>query len=142
MIRYALQCHDCGLDFEAWFASSSAYDSQAEAGQVCCPACDSASTAKQIMAPALSKAHSKDFSAKMKDFAARARRHVAENFDYVGEKFADEARAMHHGEKEERPIWGKAKLEDAKALADEGVPAAPLPDALAPKVPKPPKALN
>ncbi|MEM7768105.1 MAG: DUF1178 family protein [Pseudomonadota bacterium] len=142
MIRYALHCLDCDAAFDAWFASSDAYDRQAEAGQVTCPACDSARTAKQIMAPAIGKSGEKSARAKLKAFAAKARQHVAENYDYVGGAFADEARAMHYGEAKERPIWGETKPEEAKALADEGVPAAPLPKPFAPTPPKPDKAIN
>lgn len=53
--------------------------------------------------------------------------------------FAEEARAMHEGEAEARPIWGEASPEEARALADEGAPIAPLP---APFAPTPPRKLN
>jgi hypothetical protein len=69
--------------------------------------------------------------------AAKVREHIKENFDYVGDKFADEARKMHAGESEERSIWGEATPEEARELADEGIDAAPLPPALAPQVKKP-----
>lgn len=139
MIRYALCCRDCDAEFEAWFASSDAYDTQSDAGQVTCPSCGSCHTAKQIMAPAISTAHTRTVPEKLKDFAAKARRHVAENYDYVGDNFASEARAMYYGETDERPIWGRTRPEDAKALAEEGVPAVPLPKPLAPTPPKPEK---
>ena len=58
---------------------------------------------------------------------AEMRRHVEQNSDYVGKDFTSEARAMHVGDAPERAIWGEAKLEDAKALIDEGIPVAPLP---------------
>ena len=45
----------------------------------------------------------------------------------VGENFPTEARAMHYGEKEEKPIVGRTTLEEAKDLAEEGIPFAPLP---------------
>ena len=64
--------------------------------------------------------------------AAKVREHIKDNFDYVGDKFADEARKMHAGETEERAIWGEATPEEAQALAEDGVPAAPLPPELAP----------
>lgn len=71
--------------------------------------------------------------------AAKVREHIKDNFDYVGDKFADEARKIHTGEGEERAIWGEATLEQAQALAEEGIAAAPLPAELAPT---PPKKLN
>lgn len=140
MIRYALYCRDCEAEFDAWFASSKAYDDQAERGLVACPECDSVDTGKQIMAPAV--ASSKRAGAPSPEeafdaFARQARRHIRETHDYVGGEFAGEARAMYYGEKEERPIWGEATKEEAKALKEEGVGALPLPDALAPKPPKP-----
>ena len=55
------------------------------------------------------------------------RKHVEKNYEYVGNKFADEARAIHYGEKEEKPIIGKASLDEAKDLAEEGIPFIPLP---------------
>jgi hypothetical protein len=71
--------------------------------------------------------------------AAKVREHIRENFDYVGDKFADEARKIHAGESEERAIWGEATPEQARELAEEGIAAAPLPADLAPT---PPKKLN
>jgi hypothetical protein len=68
--------------------------------------------------------------------AAKVREHIKDNFDYVGDKFADEARKMHTGESEERAIWGEASPDEARALAEEGIPAAPLPPELAPVQPK------
>jgi len=146
MIRYALNCLDCEAEFEAWFGSSADYDAQSAAGQVACPECESARTAKQIMAPAVARSSGRvtgaEFAAKFRALAARARRHVAENYDYVGSDFAEEARAMYYGETDERPIWGETRPEEARALAEEGVPAAPLPSAFAPRPPRPDEALN
>ncbi len=142
MIRYALHCLDCEAAFEAWFASSEAYDRQAEAGEVLCPVCDGAKTAKQIMAPALARSRDPRPGAKLTDIAARARKHIAENFEYVGDRFAGEARAMYYGETETRPIWGETAPEDARALAEEGVPAAPLPKPFVPTPPKSNRLLN
>jgi hypothetical protein len=145
MIRYALRCHDCCAEYEAWFASSQAYDRQAEAGLVTCPECEGANTSKQIMAPAIAGS-SRDASgargAELAKWAAKARRHIAENFDYVGESFATEAREIHEGNRDARPIWGQASLDEARALAEDGVPALPLPEPLAPKPPKPDGELN
>jgi hypothetical protein len=64
--------------------------------------------------------------------AKKVREHIKDNFDYVGDKFAEEARKMHEGETPERAIWGEATPEEARELAEEGIPASPLPPELAP----------
>lgn len=146
MIRYALHCKACGEEFEAWFASSSAYDSQKEKRQVRCTACNSSRIDKQIMAPAVKTTKGRevqqDPEQEFAAFAAKARQLVAENFDYVGDGFAEEARSMFYGEQAERPIWGETTEEEREALKEEGVPAAPLPAAFTPPVPKPKGPLN
>ena len=68
--------------------------------------------------------------------AAKVREHFKDNFEHVGDKFTDEARKMHSVETEERAIWGEATPEQARELAEEGIPAAPLPPELAPVQPK------
>jgi hypothetical protein len=55
------------------------------------------------------------------------RAHLEKNSTYVGKRFAQEARAMHLGEREETSIHGEATPEEARALIEEGVPVAPLP---------------
>lgn len=148
MIRYALSCADCDHGFEAWFASSEAFDVQAKRRLVVCPECDGRKVAKQIMAPAVKTTKGKtpapDPEKAFAEFAAKAREHVAENFDYVGDSFAEEARAMYYGEQDDRPIWGETTAEEREALKEEGVAALPLPAPFAPKPPKrkPGKALN
>ena len=140
MIRYALACGECEHAFEAWFASSDAFDAQAKRKLVACPACDGRKVAKQIMAPSVKttkgKAPVADPERLAAEFAAKARQHVAENFDYVGDGFAEEARAMYYGEQDDRPIWGETTPEEREALKEEGVPALPLPAPFAPKPPK------
>lgn len=142
MIRYELRCAN-GDEFEAWFGSIADYDRQAEAGLVECPMCGSKHVEKAPMAPAVRTSRSKEAQrerAVAMAMAAKVRDHIKENFDYVGDKFADEARKMHAGEADERAIWGEATPEEARALAEEGIPAAPLPQELAPAPPA--KKLN
>jgi hypothetical protein len=141
MIRYALACEDCTHQFEAWFASSDAFDRLIAAGEAECPSCGGEGITKQIMAPAIRTARAREASPPdpehmAREFARRARAHVRENFDYVGDDFANEARAMYYGDSEERPIWGEATPEESEALAEEGVPALPLPPPFAPKPPR------
>lgn len=140
MIRYALVC-DEAHEFEAWFRNSEDFDIQSERGLVECPICGSIHVKKAIMAPAVSSSTRKtDNSQKMMmEMAGKLRSHIAKNFDYVGDKFASEARAMHEGDKPERAIYGETTPEETKALKEEGVPCAPLPDAL---VPTPAKKVN
>lgn len=138
MIRYDLKC-DNGDEFEAWFGSIADYDKQAEAGLVECPHCGSKHVTKAPMAPAVQTSRKKaerSERAVAMAMAAKVREHIKDNFDYVGDKFADEARKMHAGESEERAIWGEATPEQARDLAEEGIPASPLPPELAPAQPK------
>ncbi len=134
MIKYDLRCKN-GDEFEAWFGSISDYDKQSEAGLVECPHCGSKHVEKAPMAPSVQTSRKKaerSERAVAMAMAAKVREHIKDNFDYVGDKFADEARKMHQGESEERAIWGEATPEEAKALQEEGVPASPLPPVLAP----------
>ncbi|XBQ14796.1 MAG: DUF1178 family protein [Oceanicaulis sp.] len=145
MIRYALVCED-EHRFEAWFSSSEDYDRQAERGLVECPHCGSVHVRKQIMAPAVSTSRRKEArqttmsgSGDAPDFAALARKvqaHIRSNYDYVGDSFAKEARAIHDGEKPERLIYGETTPEEREKLKEDGVPCAPLPAPFAPTPPK------
>ncbi len=64
-----------------------------------------------------------ELRAKLKEL----RDHIVKNADNVGEKFPNEARKMHYGDIEHRPIYGEASPDEAKALIDEGVQVMPLP---------------
>ncbi|MAN72597.1 MAG: hypothetical protein CME84_00710 [Henriciella sp.] len=135
MIRYALECRDCETGFEAWFGSSSVFETQVEAGQVECPNCGGHDIRKQVMAPSVRPSERSGASDPEKVFgklAAQARQHIAENYDYVGDGFAEEARSMYYGERDHRPIWGETTADERESLKEEGVPAAPLPPAFVP----------
>jgi len=137
MIKYALVC-DQDHAFDAWFSNSGAYDDQVSRGLVECPHCGSIEVRKALMAPAVRTSRKRDASpeAQLKAMASKVRAHIRENYDYVGEDFASEARAMHEGEKPERLIYGEATPAQSQSLQDDGVPVTPLPDALAPTPPK------
>lgn len=154
MIVFDLQCAAGGHVFEAWFGSSDDFADQKERGLVSCPICGSSDVEKALMAPAVgakgnSKAdESRSLSvskgnpdpAKMKELLGKLAKEQAkalENSDYVGKDFATEARSMHEGEMDERPIHGETTIEDAKALLDDGVPVSPLPLPI-----RPPKSDN
>ncbi|KAK0340448.1 hypothetical protein LTR94_030457, partial [Friedmanniomyces endolithicus] len=130
MIRYALSC-DRDHGFEAWFGSSSDYDDQAARGLVECPFCGSTTVRKQVMAPAVSgtKKTSPDalkpetlqqMQSMMMQAAQQVRDHVEQNFDYVGDAFAREARDIHEGRSEKREIYGEATPAEVKKLKDDG----------------------
>ena len=135
MIRFSLHC-DKEHEFEGWFSSSKDFDGQSERGLVECPLCGSREIGKSLMAPAV--AVSKDAPArplamdperremmrKLRDMVQA----VKQNSEDVGERFADEARKIHHGEAEARGIIGKASADDAKSLIEDGIEIAPLPE--------------
>jgi hypothetical protein len=148
MIRYNLRCEK-GHTFESWFQSSSAYESQEKRKLVSCPSCGSVKVERAIMAPRivskkgrevapqasateiaaspestpLLMAQERELRAKIKEL----RDHIVKNADNVGERFPNEARKMHYGDIEHRPIYGEASAEEARALIDEGVEVSPLP---------------
>lgn len=147
MVKYALKCETCFYEFEGWFSSSEDFEKQSASHLLECPRCDSASVKKQIMAPMVrdSKTGSvvpDEMRQKAEAMFTAMRKHVAETHDYVGDKFADTARQMHYGETETKPVWGEATVEEAKALAEEGVPAVPMPKEIVPEKPTDTKKLN
>jgi hypothetical protein len=150
MIRYSLHC-ERGHAFESWFQGSSAYDSQVKRKLVTCPACGSAKVEKAIMAPQIVSKKGRDSTAaaepaSLVDVTAPAstplmmaqerelraklrelRDHIVKNADNVGERFPNEARKMHYGDIEHRPIYGEASPDEARSLIEEGVEVSPLP---------------
>jgi hypothetical protein len=123
MIVFDLHCADGCDTFEAWFRSSADYDEQRAGGLVQCPMCQSTNVAKAPMAPRVPKKSSGAPLAKLAAMQAEMLKHSR----WVGDEFADKARAMHLGEVEPEQVHGNATLEQAKALVQEGVPVAPLP---------------
>jgi hypothetical protein len=137
MIKYALAC-DQDHAFEGWFGASADFDDQQSRGLLECPVCNSRNVRKQIMAPSVAgtkaqKSAAVDAPAQMQammmEAMGRVRAHVEENFDYVGDAFATEARAIHEGRSEDRGIYGEASPKEVRALVEDGVKIAPLPPA-------------
>ena len=156
MIHYNLRC-DRGHAFESWFQSSSAYEQQEKRKLVNCPICGSAKVERDIMAPRIVSKKSRERAAEPAPVPAAApasstevtspastplmmaperelraklrelRDHIVKNADNVGERFPNEARKMHYGDIEHRPIYGEASPDEARALIDEGVEVSPLP---------------
>lgn len=130
MIVFDLRC-GAGHVFEAWFASSSAYDDQRARSLIACPLCGDAKIGKAVMAPAIpAKANTAPSPAVVKAALAslaQAQAKALEGSTWVGRTFAERARAMHDGAEPHATIHGQATLAEAKGLADDGVPVAPLP---------------
>jgi hypothetical protein len=129
VITYSLRCHK-GHEFEGWFRDSTAFDQQSGSGHLTCPSCNSAKIEKAIMAPAVAgtkKSARKSDTKQVRQFATGLRKYVEQHADYVGPKFAEEARKIHYGETSERHIYGEASQRDAQELVDEGIDVALLP---------------
>ena len=140
MIKYSLVC-DSEHEFEGWFGSSDEFDQQAKRGFVDCPVCGSNKVAKSLMAPKVSGTKKSSVEsvplaqmpmppipAEMMDQLRKLKKHVEANSENVGDKFPEEARKIHYGETEARGIYGRASLEEAASLAEEGVDVMPIPD--------------
>jgi len=152
MIKYALVC-DQTHEFESWFRSSEDFEAQSRQGLVECPSCRSARVEKAVMAPSVARRarESSEPTTALERSAAPAQgggqslalidegakqvreairelhaKIMATSVD-VGEAFAQEARRMHEGETPKRSIRGRASLQEAQALWEEGVPALPIP---------------
>lgn len=131
MIKYNLKCEN-NHNFDAWFSDSSNFEEQNKKNLILCPKCNSTKIEKNIMAPNIgSKKQSYTNALKTEKnyekIIKNVRKHVEKNFEYVGNKFADEARAIHYGEKEEREIYGETSVEEAVDLIEEGVNVSPIP---------------
>jgi hypothetical protein len=134
LIRFSLTCQR-DHSFEAWFRSNDDFKAQQERGFVECPDCGSNKIEKALMAPAVSTGRKREKMAlAMGETQKRAlaelkalSQKMRENADYVGEKFAEEARKIHFGETDPRGIYGEATPEEAKSLAEDGVEFMPIP---------------
>ena len=123
--------------FEGWFGSDDEFQGQLARGLVECPLCGDTGIAKLPSAPRLNlgaqpqPAPKQDVAA-MPDVSMQRAwlqmvRQVMANTEDVGERFAEEARRIHHGESEERGIRGQASPEETEALLEEGIGVLPLP---------------
>ena len=140
MINYTLKCAN-EHRFDSWFQSADAFEKLKAAGMVSCAICGDSAVEKAMMAPRVRPARSasepQESEAPTRPLStpaspaeqalAELKRQIEKNSDYVGNKFASEARAMHEGSAPERAIYGEARPEEAKALIEDGVPVTPLP---------------
>lgn len=146
MIRYALKCSD-NHSFESWFASAEAFELLRDSRRLTCPKCGTIHVDRAIMAPNVATSEKaaahvaaapdgpdgmavetgtpapRDADA----LFSAMRKELEANSEYVGDRFTNEARAMHDGKMPKRNIYGEAKLTEAKALVDDGVPVVPIP---------------
>lgn len=132
MIIFDLKCGS-GHVFEAWFGSGADYDNQQARGLVQCPLCGSAEVGKAAMAPAVGRKSNSmavpdpGQAKRMLATLAAEQKKMLETSEFVGERFADEARSIHLGDAEARSIHGQATREQTLDLLDDGIPVAPLP---------------
>jgi len=144
MIVFDLACSNAGHVFEIWFGSTSDYEDQKARGLVTCPYCGSSDVDKAVMAPNVGAKGNSRGETLPKTLPAAANLPTPEGFkamvaklaeiqgrmlegsEHVGDRFADEARSMHLGEQDARPIHGQTSIEEAKALIEEGISVAPL----------------
>jgi hypothetical protein len=151
MIRYSLKCEK-RHEFEAWFASSAAFERQAKRGQISCPRCGTVKVDKALMTPNILKSPKRKRAEKSPEPAAtqpappaqvdthrlaahgelakvmrKLRTEIESKSEYVGPRFPEEARKIHYEEAPARGIYGEATSEEAQALSEEGIEFFPLP---------------
>ena len=130
MIVFNFICCECDYDFEGWFESSSAFESQKKRKLLNCPNCESKNIKKTIVAPNVAKkSNAKNIKNKktIDSNIKKIKKIVEENFDYVGDQFTEEAKKIKYGEIQDRPIYGEATIEQTKELIDEEISVTPLP---------------
>lgn len=135
MIHFSLHC-DNAHEFDAWFRSNEDFDGQKKSGLLSCPFCHSTSIEKQLMAPAVSTARKReqqvglgleDEQQKMLSALREVTKKVRKEAEYVGDRFAEEARRIHFKEVEERAIYGEASVKEVSSLVEDGISVVPLP---------------
>ncbi len=146
MIHYQLQCRQAH-GFDGWFRDSAAFEAQAARRLVACPVCADTAVSRALMAPAVAKGAGEPalpavaaappaksvavageaMPDHVRAVLQRVRAEVERHCDYVGDKFAEEARRIHGGASERRGIYGEATAEQAEALAEDGIDVARIP---------------
>ena len=130
MIVFNLNCSDCASSFEGWFENTTDYNKQIRNGLLTCPSCNSTQIKKGLMAPNVSKKSNSKISKRNKSIASnvkKLKKIIEKEFDYVGDKFTEEAKKIKYGEAKERAIYGEASIEQTKELIDEDIDVLPLP---------------
>jgi hypothetical protein len=129
MIVFTVRCAR-SHEFEGWFRDGEAFETQRQAREILCPQCGDTEVEKAVMAPRLGRSREASPAvspAQMRAALTELRRQVETNCDYVGPRFAEEARRIHYGEADPRGIYGEATSEESRELADEGIKVGRVP---------------
>ena len=135
MIKYKLNCKNCELSFDSWFASSKEYEKLKKKDLLNCHVCNSRQVEKSLMAPKfINKPISKSFdnqNLKLKKISNKIKEYqkfIKNNFEFVGKNFAYEERSIHYdSKKKNKGIYGEATKEEIKELKEEGVKTETIP---------------
>ena len=131
MIVFNLICKICSVEFEGWFENTKEFNNQKRKKIINCPSCNSTSIIKSLVAPNLPTKNNSKKNIQLKKAVSnnikKYKKIVEKNFEYVGDKFTEEAKKMKYGEKEEKPIYGEATIEQTRELAEEEINVVPLP---------------
>ena len=130
MIVFNLNCSQCAFSFEGWFENNKDYNKQIKKKLLSCPSCNSTQIKKGLMTPNVSKKSNSKIFKRNKSIASnikKLRKIIEKEFDYVGDKFTEEAKKIKYGEVKERAIYGEASIEQTKELIDEDIDVLPLP---------------
>ncbi len=135
MIKFSLVCGE-GHEFEGWFQSGAAFEAQSACHQIACPHCGTDAVEKAIMAPAVARRAPEESTGRYTSnvppeevvhMMRRLRDEVHAKAEYVGGRFAEEARRIHFNESPVRGIYGEASSEEVRELAEDGIPFLPIP---------------
>ena len=134
MIKYSLICKQCNITFESWFSSSKEFENLKRKNLLNCYSCNSLNVDKGLMAPRINKKNyniaNKKINKykKIKKTIVEYQNFIKKNFEYVGENFAYEARAIHYNNKKrEKGIYGTVSKKDLKDLSEEGIDTQTIP---------------
>ncbi|HVC57654.1 MAG TPA: DUF1178 family protein [Stellaceae bacterium] len=123
MILFTLRC-SADHRFEGWFRDGDGFEAQRKAGEIACPHCGATDVEKALMAPNIGRSHKKApplSPAQLRTALLELRHQVETNCDYVGERFAEEARKIHYGEVDAHGIYGEATADESQELKEEGI---------------------
>jgi hypothetical protein len=129
MILYTLRCSR-DHQFEGWFRDGDGFEAQHAAGSIACPHCGDTTVEKAVMAPRLGRSREGTPEAalvRLRSALIEMRRRIETHCDYVGTRFAEEARRIHYGETEAHGIYGEANDTESRELADEGISFGQIP---------------
>lgn len=130
MILFTLRCAQ-DHEFDGWFRDGEGFEAQHAAGEIACPHCGDTSVHKAVMAPRLGRSREGAMPAMalahMRQALIEMRRQIETNCDYVGTRFAEEARRIHYGETDPHSIYGEASDAELRELVDEGISFGQIP---------------